>query len=131
MKQELYEKEGHKCWICGKKGSRLEAHEFWEYDNKNHVQKLAAIHHLCDMCHKIKHIGFWFYTEPGKEKLEKSELTTGDIINHFCEVNKCLEEDFEKHKEEALNLWRERSKHKWEQDFGEYEADIKGLISKF
>lgn len=38
-------KEGRKCWICGKKADQLEAHEFWEYDKENRIQKLKAIHH--------------------------------------------------------------------------------------
>ena len=50
IKKELFEKGGRRCWVCDKEGSRLEAHEFWEYDDENHLQKLVAIHHLCGMC---------------------------------------------------------------------------------
>jgi hypothetical protein len=68
IKKEIFlKKEEHHCWICGKE-SRLQAHKFWKYDDKKHVQKLVAIHHLCDMCHKIKHIGFWCYTPDGRKK---------------------------------------------------------------
>jgi len=123
IKEELFEKEGKRCWICGKEESHLEAHEFWEYDEKNHVQKLKAIHHLCQMCHKIKHIGFWCHTKDGQEKLKKEGLTREDLINHFCKVNNCSREEFEKHEKEAFRIWSERSKYKWKQDFGKY--DIK------
>jgi len=120
IKEELFEKEGRQCWICGKENTRLEAHEFWEYDDENHVMKLVAIHHLCDMCHKIKHIGFWRYTLDGRKLLEKAGITIEDIINHFCKVNNCTREEFEKHKEEAFKKWKERSRYKWKIDLGKY-----------
>jgi hypothetical protein len=120
IKRELFEKEGRRCWICGKETIRLEAHEFWEYDDKNHIQKLKAIHHLCDMCHKIKHIGFWCYTKRGRNQLAKAGLTKEDLINHFCKVNNCSKREFEKHEKEAFKVWRERSKYEWKQDFGKY-----------
>ena len=88
-KNQDFEKEGRKCWICGAENTRLEAHEFWEYDDKN---KLVAIHHLCSMCHKIKHIGFWCYTEDGRRQLKKAGLSR---------------EEFEKHEREAFKIWRE------------------------
>lgn len=112
IKKELFEKERRKCWICGAKNTRLEAHEFWEYDDKNHIQKLIAIYHLCSMCHKIKHIGFWCYTEDGRKQLERG-LSREDLINHFCKVNNCSREEFEKHEEETFRIWRERSKYEW------------------
>jgi len=121
IKKELFEKEGRKCWVCGEENTRLEAHEFWEYDDKNHIQKLVAIHHLCGMCHKIKHIGFWCYTKDGRRQLAKAELSREDLIDHFCKVNNCSREDFQKHEEEAFRIWRERSKYEWKQDFGEYD----------
>jgi len=120
IKKELFEKEGRKCWICGEENTRLEAHEFWEYEDKNHVQKLVAIHHLCSMCHKIKHIGFWCYTEDGRRQFTKAGLAREDLINHFCKVNSCSKEDFEKYEKEAFRIWRERSKYEWKQDFGRY-----------
>jgi hypothetical protein len=120
IKKKIFDKEGSHCWICGKKVRRLEAHEFWEYDDKSHIQKLIAIHHLCTMCHKIKHIGFWCYTQNGREKLEKSRLTKEDLVVHFCKVNNCSEEEFEDHEREAFGIWKERSEFKWKQDFGEY-----------
>ena len=123
IKKELFEKEGRKCWICGAENTRLETHEFWEYDDKNHIQKLVAIHHLCSMCHKIKHIGFWCYTEDGRRQLKKEGLSREDLINHFCRVNNCSREDFEKQEMEAFKIWKERSKYGWKQDFGEYDPN--------
>lgn len=121
IKKELFKREGGKCWICGAKSTHLEAHEFWEYDDKNHVQKLIGIHHLCDMCHKVKHIGFWCHTKEGSRKLEEEGLSKEDLINHFCKVNNCSRKKFEKHEKEALNIWEERSKYEWKQDFADYD----------
>jgi len=124
IKKQLLEKEGRRCWICGKMSTRLEAHEFWEYDDENHIQKLVAIHHLCPMCHKIKHIGFWCHTEEGRKQLENSGLTREDLIKHFCEVNNCSRREFEEHEEEAFGTWRQRSKYKWKQEFGKYDPNL-------
>jgi len=124
IKVELFEKEGRKCWICGKEGDRFEAHEFWEYDETNHVQRLRVIHHLCRLCHKIKHIGFWCYTKDGQRKLARAGLTREALIRHFCKVNNCSREEFETHETEAFRIWRERSQHEWIQDFGTYTPEI-------
>ena len=99
----------------------MEAHEFWEYDDKRHVQRLVAVHHLCDLCHKVKHIGFWCRTRDGKELLARLGLTREDLVRHFCRVNNCSREEFEEHEREAFRIWEERSRHRWKQDFGEYD----------
>jgi len=125
IKKELFEREGRRCWICGRENVRLEAHEFWEYDDEKHIMRLVAIHHLCDMCHKIKHIGFWCYTVDGRKLMEKAGLTREDLINHFCKVNNCTREEFEKHEEEAFKIWRERSKYEWKIDLGKYDPNKK------
>ena len=122
LKEDLFKKEGRKCWICGKEGTRLEAHEFWEYDDVNHVQRLVAIHHLCSLCHKIKHIGFWCYTDRGSAQLELEGLTREDLIEHFCEVNNCTKDEFEEHEKEVFETWSKRSSHEWKQDLGPYEV---------
>lgn len=122
IKSDVYQREGRQCFICGSKEGRLQAHEFWEYDDENNVQKLKAIHHLCDYCHKIKHIGFWCHTQRGKQLLESQGIIRQDLINHFCRVNNCSEADFLKHENEAFKTWSQRSKQDWKQDFGEYES---------
>ena len=120
IKQRLYAEEGRECHICGSKEGRLSAHEFWKYDDKEHIQRLVAIHHLCNLCHKIKHIGFWCYTAKGKANLKREGLNREDLMKHFCTVNDCTREDFLEHEEKAFDVWAERSKHQWKQDFGEF-----------
>ena len=55
IKEEIFEKEGRKCWICGTKNVILQAHEFWKYYLRKRIKKLVAIHHLCLKCHGIQH----------------------------------------------------------------------------
>ena len=121
LKQYLFETEGNFCWICGKENIFLEAHEFWDYDDYKHVQKLVAVHHLCNLCHKVKHIGLWLHSPDGDNMLKKQRMKKDDIINHFCEVNNCSSADFRKHDNEAFAQWEERSKFKWKQDLGMYD----------
>ena len=121
IKKEVKQREGNRCYICGTQSNRLELHEFWDYDDENHIQTLIEFHHLCSLCHKVKHIGFWTMTQDGIEKLKQEGYTVDDIINHFCRVNQCTRKDFERHKEEAFALWQERNKYKWTQSLGKYE----------
>ena len=121
LKEFLFETEGKKCWICGKETNYLQAHEFWEYDDYKHIQKLKSIHHVCDLCHKIKHIGFWCHSLEGNQKLIRQRLTKDNLIKHFCNVNNCSFLEFIQHEEEAFRIWARRSKNKWKQDFWLYD----------
>jgi len=121
LKQRLFETEGHRCWICGRENTWLEAHEFWEYDNYKRVQRLVAIHHLCNLCHKVKHIGLWLHSADGDKMLKKQRIKKEEIINHFCEVNNCSSADFHKHENEAFAQWEQRSRFQWKQDLGIYD----------
>ena len=120
IKKELYQKEGDSCWICKAKVRPLEAHEFWSYDDKKHIQKLTAVHHLCDLCHKIKHIGLWFHSADGDKMLRQQKIRKEDIINHFCKVNNCSIDDFQKYEDSAFAQWKQRSAFQWKQDLGIY-----------
>ena len=129
IKKKLFKTEGEKCWICGIINTKLEAHEFWDYDDENHIQKLSAIHHLGSMCHKIKHIGLWGHTTRGSNMLSKIGLTIEDLITHFCSINKCSRQEFEAHKQYAFKIYRQRSQFQWTQDFGVY--DLEGMLKHF
>ena len=116
IKKVVFRKEGFKCFICGK-GGYLELHEFFDYDDINYIQRLKGIHHLCSLCHKVKHIGFWCYTEKGINQLKGLSLNEEDLINHFCRVNNCSKEDYKTHKNNAFSVFNERNKYEWIQDF--------------
>ncbi|MBI4983127.1 HNH endonuclease [Candidatus Woesearchaeota archaeon] len=120
LKQYLFETEGKHCWICRKKERNLEAHEFWEYDDYKRIQKLVAVHHLCDLCHKIKHIGLWLHSADGDKMLRQQKSKKEDIINHFCKINNCSIEDFKNYEDSSFAQWKQRSKFQWKQDLGIY-----------
>jgi len=130
IKEDIKTREGDKCWICGQQGKpfRLEAHEFWDYDEKNKIQKLVAIHHLCSQCHRIKHIGRSLFTAEGQQEL--GEKGKQQLVSHFCKVNQCSESDFQRHQKEAFETFQRRSRLDWYQDFGEYEEEIRNLLLK-
>ena len=56
LREEVYKKYNYKCSICNS-GGRLHAHEVWEYDDENHIQKFVDLIAICSKCHAIKHIG--------------------------------------------------------------------------
>lgn len=76
IRKKAYARANGKCAICGAAVSRLEAHERWEYDAENGVQKLVGIIAVCRPCHEVIHIGRTSLC--GRER-EASE--------HFMKVN--------------------------------------------
>jgi len=93
----------------------LNCHEIWEYDDQNHIQKLASFIALCDLCHYVKHIGL-----AGILAI-KGELDYERVVEHFMKVNGCDRETFEEHRQKAFDQWHERSRYEWNVDLGEYE----------
>lgn len=67
VRKDAYARAGGRCMICGRPVRRLEAHERWEYDEANGVQKLADVVALCHRCHETVHIGRAQLTGRGQE----------------------------------------------------------------
>lgn len=105
IRKKAYARAGGKCMICGAPSARLEAHERWEYDDENGVQKLADIVAVCRACHEVIHIGRT--TLMGREK-EASE--------HFMKVNGCTYAKYREALGEANAKHRERSAREWKLD---------------
>lgn len=119
IRKRTYTEYGHKCGICGAEG-RLNCHEIWEYDDQNHVQKLAGFIALCDLCHHVKHMGLAaILASEGKLDYER-------VVEHFMKVNGCDRKAFEEHRTKAFDQWRERSQYEWNVNLGEYE----GLVER-
>jgi len=113
IRKETYAKAGYRCEICGAEG-RMNCHEIWEYDDKNHIQKLLGFIALCTMCHYVKHIGFaGILASEGKLDYEK-------VVKHFMAVNNCDRRTFEEHRKRAFLMWEERSKYDWQIDLGDF-----------
>ena len=119
LRKRTYAEHNHKCAICGVE-RRLHCHELWKYDDQSYIQSLGGFTALCSLCHHVKHIGLAdILANQGKLDYER-------VIQHFIEVNSCNIETFNRHKRAAFKQWRERSKHKWYVDLGEYSNLVEG-----
>jgi len=118
LKKEVYKRYGYKCLICGSTLKPLHAHEVWEYDDVNHVQKLRNIIALCKNCHGIKHLGH------SGLLASKGVLNYEKLVRHFLKVNNCSREEFVNHQKKAFKLFEERSKYEWQLDFSDYKNEL-------
>ncbi len=119
LRKSVYAEYNHRCGVCGAE-DRLECHEIWEYDDKNHIQTLRGFIALCALCHRVKHIGLaGIHAREGKLDYEQ-------VIEHFMRVNECNRKAFEQHKKQAFEQWRLRSQYQWQVNLGDYES----LVSK-
>lgn len=98
VRREAYARAGGRCMICGAPTRRLEAHERWEYDERNAVQKLADVVAICKSCHEVIHIG-------------RTQLTGGEerASQHFMKVNGCTYAEYRKALGEANEAHRRRN----------------------
>lgn len=109
LRRLTIKKYNFKCAICNISGW-LQTHEVWEYDDKNHIQKLKNIIPLCRMCHAVKHIGLTGI------QASRGALDYERVIKHFMKVNNCNRETFEKHQKSAFKKFEERSRYEWQLD---------------
>lgn len=108
VRRDAYARAGGRCMICGAPTRRLEAHERWEYDEKNCVQKLADVVAVCHSCHEVIHIG-------------RTQLLGGEerACAHFIKVNGCSYAEYRKALGEANEAHRRRNKiPEWKLDLG-------------
>ena len=113
IRKQSYADAKHKCAICSAK-EKLNCHEIWEYDDIKHIQKLNGFIALCDNCHMIKHIGF------AEIQASKKLLNMGKLIKHFMDINKVNKKFFEDHYTKSFEVWKKRSKHKWETNLSKW-----------
>ena len=85
IRRKAYSKADGKCTICNAPTKRLEAHEQWEYDEENKVQRLKRVIAICPDCHKVIHIGL--------TQLKGNEQAA---IEHFIKVNNSTYADYRK-----------------------------------
>jgi hypothetical protein len=107
LRRATYERAGQRCEVCGQKGSAhpVECHEVWEYDDKQHVQRLAGLVALCPACHESKHMGY--------------ASTTGrsaQARTHLARVNGWSMDSVELYLEAEFEQWSIRSQHEWTLD---------------
>lgn len=98
VRKKVYARAQGKCMICGAKTARLDAHERWEYDEVNAVQKLKDIVAVCRPCHEVIHIGRTQLM--GKEREAEA---------HFMKVNGCTYAEYRRALGEANEAHRRRN----------------------
>lgn len=110
LKAEAKERSGGKCMICGKKTTRLEAHERWSYNPSTGTQKLEDIVAVCKDCHSVIHINrTWL-----KGDIERAE-------DHYMKVNDCTYAEYRK------NLGKANETHKKLNQVSEWKLDLSYL----
>ena len=118
-----YDAAGNKCEICKDTGKNqgyphnLECHEIWDYNDKNHIQKLLGLISLCPICHFTKHIGRAMAM--GREKI---------CFNKLAQVNNWTQEEIDLHIFESFETYKERSKHEWTLDISMLTKEPYNLI---
>jgi len=115
LRDEIIEKNGRRCQICGETKGIMNLDPIWSYDDEEHVQKLEGLILLCEMCHYIKHLSIV------GTLADRGMLDYNRIIEHFCKVNNCSKEEFEESKAKAFEIWETRSMYKWKRDLVKYE----------
>ena len=104
LRKTSYSKADYKCKICGDKGTAhpVECHEIWEYDDKNHIQKLIGLVSLCPRCHEVKHIG-----------LAQIRGREDQAIEQLMRVNKISLLEARQMISKAFDVWQRRSTYDW------------------
>ncbi len=106
VRRDAYARAGGKCMICNRSVKRLEAHEKWEYDEKNAIQKLSDVVALCHMCHSVIHYGRTSLVEDAER-----------AAAWFMRVNGCTRTEFSHALSYANEIHKRRNKiPEWQLD---------------
>ena len=120
LRKEQLEACGNRCEICGATPPpSLEAHERWEYDEENKVQRLYGIMMICKKCHMVKHYG--------RTRKLSSLNDLEEVDEHFQKVNGCTWRIFHMHFVRSYDDWERRSSEEWTVDFGSYSHLVKSI----
>ncbi len=114
LREQVKTQYNNRCGICQVENVTLICHEIWQYDDIAHIQKLNGLIVLCEKCNLCKHLG------RTKKLAEEGKVDLSKVIEHFMRVNRCSYEEYQAYDNEAFKTWRERNKHEWTTDFGEY-----------
>jgi hypothetical protein len=108
VRNHIYERTNYTCECCGinvkenTANGQLEAHERWNYDENNKIQKLMRIVALCHQCHQSTHMGL-------AGILGKDE----EAMKHLQKVCLFTDEQIKLHRTEAFALWKKRNESEW------------------
>ena len=103
----VYARTDYRCEVCGGKGTAhpVECHEVWEYDDRQHIQRLAGLVALCPACHEAKHMGY-----------ASSVGRAGQARAHLARINGWSMDDVESYLEIQFEQWSRRSQYEWSLD---------------
>jgi len=120
IRRKVYQRASFCCQICGGQGSRhpVEAHEIWDYDDENHVQKLDRVIALCPACHRVKHMGF-----------SRSQGLEAEAELHLARVNGWTLKQARTYIDQSFTQWTKRSQVNWTMDM-EHLEDEYGIKPK-
>lgn len=125
LRHYIYERVNYTCECCSINtnesiiNGNLEAHERWEYDNVNKIQRLKRIVALCHQCHQTTHIGL------AGIRGKKAEATA-----HLQKVRKFTDIECDLHIKNAFSIWSERNKYNWNLDLSLIENNNIKLSNK-
>jgi hypothetical protein len=99
IRKNVYAKEEMRCHICEIQCDTLDAHEVWEFDEINHIQRLVEIIGVCKLCHNVIHYGR--AQKVGYEKEAREQ---------FVKVNECEIIDLQEELLKVQSDYNRRSK---------------------
>jgi hypothetical protein len=111
VREEAWEKAGHRCEVCGSAGN-LYGDEDWQYDDGKRVARLLRVRSICETCHRVVHWG-----RSGKV-LSPDDFER--VVRHALAVNHCTRAAWQRQVKEAYKVWERRSGRKWAIDWGQY-----------
>ena len=114
LRIQVFEWYDRRCGICRAGNPTMICHEVWQYDDVNHVQRLADLMLVCEMCNRCIHFG------QSERLAAEGKLDLEMVMAHFCSVNGADRFELTMERSRAGKEWNERNKHEWTQDFGEY-----------
>lgn len=124
LRETAIANQGSACSICGS-AEKLRVHEHWRFDEKGKsgTAKLVRLEVICERCHYVHHWGFTqSLMAEGKMRAESVRV----LIQHFANVNRCSENDFDEHVKSSEVDWKRRNKLKWRVDWGEFTKLVEG-----
>lgn len=92
------------CYNCGSR-VKLEAHEIWDYDDINKIQKLLEIRCLCKLCHETMHLG-------------RANVmgNFNQAFKRLCLINRIREDEEKTYLDMIFSNYERRSRYKWSLD---------------
>jgi len=115
LSQQVIAVAGGRCAICGRRGRnvRIHCHEKWQYLDNLGVARLVGLQALCTLCHGTVHSPDVQTVRPGKRFRGPAFW-----LKRCCRINGCTPAEWERHEEEARQLWEYRSALAWRVDLG-------------